>query len=53
MPNQMGRDIFSFVLNGSEVVPGGNDNTYNCNKAASGLTCAARVIDDGWKITYY
>ena len=52
-PNQMGRDIFSFVLNGSEVVPGGNDNTYNCNKAASGLTCAARVINDGWKITYY
>ena len=52
-PNQMGRDIFAFVLNGSEVVPGGKDNTYNCNKAASGLTCAARVIDDGWKITYY
>ena len=52
-PNQMGRDIFTFVLNGSEIVPGGFDNTYNCNKAASGLTCAARVINDGWKITYY
>lgn len=52
-PNQMGRDIFAFVLNGNEIVPGGFDNTYNCNKAASGLTCAARVINDGWKITYY
>ena len=52
-PNQMGRDIFAFVLNDSEIVPSGFDNTYNCNKAASGLTCTARVINDGWKITYY
>ena len=52
-PNQMGRDIFAFVLKGNDIVPGGFDNTYNCNKAASGLTCAARVINDGWKITYY
>ncbi len=52
-PNQMGRDIFAFVLNDREVVPSGFDNTYNCNKAASGLTCTARVINDGWKITYY
>lgn len=53
LPNQMGRDIFAFVLNNKDIVPGGIDNTYNCNKAASGLTCAARVINDGWKITYY
>mgnify|MGYP004667233861 CR=1 FL=1 len=53
LPNQMGRDIFAFVLDGKEIVPGGLDNSYNCNKAASGLTCAARVINDGWKITYY
>lgn len=52
-PNQLGRDIFAFVLKGKDIVPGGYDNTYNCNKAASGLTCAARVINDGWKITYY
>lgn len=52
-PNQMGRDIFAFVLNDREIVPSGIDNTYNCNKAASGLTCTARVINDGWKITYY
>lgn len=52
-PNQMGRDIFAFVLKGNDIVPGGFDSTYNCNKAASGLTCAARVINDGWKITYY
>ena len=52
-PNQLGRDIFAFVLNGRDIVAAGNDNTYNCNKAASGLTCAARVINDGWKITYY
>ena len=52
-PNQLGRDIFAFVLKGKDIVPGGYDNMYNCNKAASGLTCAARVINDGWKITYY
>ena len=52
-PNQIGRDIFAFVLNGKEIVPSGTDNSYNCNRAASGLTCAARVINDGWKITYY
>lgn len=52
-PNQIGRDIFAFVLKGKEIVPSGIDNSYNCNRAASGLTCAARVINDGWKITYY
>ena len=53
MPNQIGRDIFAFVLDGKEIVPSGNDNSYNCNRAASGLTCTARVINDGWKIKYY
>lgn len=52
-PNQIGRDIFAFVLNGKEIVPSGRDNSYNCNRAASGLTCTARIISDGWKITYY
>lgn len=52
-PNQIGRDIFAFVLNGKEIVPSGHDNSYNCNRAASGLTCTARVISDGWKIKYY
>ena len=52
-PNQLGRDTFAFVLDDKDVVPSGFDNSYNCNKAASGLTCTARVINDGWKITYY
>ncbi|MFR1672505.1 MAG: type II secretion system protein [Candidatus Gastranaerophilaceae bacterium] len=52
-PNQIGRDIFAFVLNGKEIVPSGRDNSYNCNRAASGLTCTARIISDGWKVTYY
>lgn len=52
-PNQIGRDIFAFVLKDDEIVPSGHDSTYNCNKAASGLSCTARVIDDGWKINYY
>lgn len=52
-PNQIGRDIFAFVLNGDEIVPSGKDNSYNCNRAASGLTCTSRVINDGWKIKYY
>lgn len=53
MPNQIGRDIFAFVLAGKEIVPSGRDNSYNCNRAASGLTCTSRVINDGWKINYY
>ena len=46
-------EFYVGILNGKDVVPSGFDNSYNCNKAASGLTCTARVINDGWKITYY
>lgn len=53
LPNQVGRDIFAFVLSNKEIIPSGHDNSYNCNRAASGLTCTARVISDGWKIRYY
>lgn len=52
-PNQMGRDIFSFVLKDDRIVPAGFDSTYNCNKVSSGLSCTARVIGDNWRITYY
>ncbi len=52
-PNQMGRDIFAFVLKNDRIVPAGFDNTYNCNKVSSGLSCTSRVINDNWKITYY
>ena len=53
LPNQVGRDIFAFVLSNKEIIPSGHDNSYNCNRAASGLTCTARVISDGWKNCYY
>lgn len=52
-PNQMGRDIFAFVMKDDRIVPGGHDSTYNCNKVSSGLSCTTRVIHDNWKITYY
>lgn len=52
-PNQIGTDIFSFVLRGETIVPAGHDSTYNCNTAALGLACTARVMRDDYKISYY
>ena len=52
-PNQIGSDVFSFVIDPTRgVLPGGADNDYaNCTSGASGKDCAARVIKEG-KITY-
>ena len=52
-PNQVGTDIFAFVLRGETILPAGHDSSYNCNTAALGLACTARVIRDNYQISYY
>ena len=52
-PNQVGSDIFVFVLDPNRgVVPGGTDNnSAYCKSDSTGWDCAAKVIKEG-KITY-
>ncbi len=66
-PNRIGNDIFLFALaNNGQLVPAGSD-AYNNNifmdnfetyqeacqdNIDTGLSCAARVMADGWKINY-
>lgn len=52
-PNQVGSDIFAFVLDEDRILPAGADSTYNCNTAGFGLACTARVMNDNWSISYY
>ena len=67
VPNRIGIDVFLFGLsNNGILVPAGsekyNDNTFSdsvnsyttdCqNNITTGLSCAARVMADGWKIKY-
>ena len=67
-PNRLGRDVFVFGLaNNGHIVPAGsaayNNNimgetldvyptTCTDNNIGNGLTCAARVAAEGWKINY-
>lgn len=58
-PNQFGRDIFVLEYrNGSYIPAGGdtwNDSSSNdyCNpESGLGYGCAARIVQDGWKIKY-
>lgn len=47
-PNQIGRDIFWFVLNSKgQVVPYDVNDTSDCTTAGKGYSCAARVINEG------
>lgn len=50
-PNIAGRDIFFFVLVDNGVVPAGIHNTSDCKSDGKGLTCAAKVLNEG-KINY-
>ena len=54
-PNQIGRDIF--VFNGPKtgnyvVTPYGMENPNDCATDKDGYTCAAKIIQDGWKMNY-
>ena len=57
--NAFGKDIFFFnITNSGKLVPYGSteDDSYKEKCADSGITdgktCTARVVADGWKITY-
>lgn len=51
-PNQIGRDIFWFVLNqNGQIVPYNIDDTSDCTKQGKGYSCAARIINEG-KMNY-
>lgn len=49
MPNRFGYDIFFFlVVNGKGIVPAGSgNNSADCRRGSSGITCAAKVLRDG------
>ena len=47
-PNQIGRDIFWFILNSEgKIVPYNMDDTSDCTKGGKGYSCAARIIQEG------
>ena len=50
-PNQMGRDLFGFVLKENGLYPVGCDNEDYCKITNSGYGCACRVLHEG-KIDY-
>ena len=58
-PNTFGKDVFVFMVDfdSGTVRPNGYSreeqeiNRY-CNKNSSGTFCAAKIMRDGWKITY-
>ena len=55
LPNQIGRDVFAFVVTRRALVPAGVDADIvgsNCNTKQLGWTCTAKIIREGWKINY-
>lgn len=56
-PNTFGRDIFVFRLNNKGILIPEGKTTYKDTCADDNITdgksCTARVVMDGWKITYY
>jgi len=66
-PNRGGKDVFLFALsNGGKMIPAGTKlyqkyatsiplHTADCKNGAvnGGWSCAARVVKDGFRITYY
>lgn len=51
-PNQLGKDVFVFVLTSKGFVPAGKDsNSGDCSGSGKGYQCAARVLRED-KITY-
>ncbi len=52
MPNQIGRDIFAFIVTHRGLLPAGMDDTSDCEIDDFGWTCVSRIIEDGWTIKY-
>ena len=51
-PNQIGRDIFAFMVTERGMQPSGLDSTSNCTKSDTGWSCVSKIIRDGWTIKY-
>ena len=52
LPNQLGRDIFIFVVKNNAVVPYSLNNTSDCNPNSTGDSCGAYLFKNGWKMDY-
>ena len=57
-PNMLGKDVFYFLIDYEHGVvrPFGYDKNKaqidsDCNKTGLGMSCAAKIIHDGWKIS--
>ncbi len=51
-PNQLGKDVFCFVITEKGLIPAGKDSTSDCNEHGNGFQCTSRIIQDGWTIKY-
>lgn len=52
LPNQIGRDIFAFVVTRRGLQPAGLKNTNDCKPSGNGWSCVSQIIRDGWTIKY-
>ena len=52
LPNQIGRDIFAFVVTERGLQPAGINNSENCNMNSTGFQCVSKIIKDGWSMKY-
>ena len=54
LPNQIGRDMFAFVVRRKGLQPAGVDldDDGDCTPSGNGWTCVSRIIRDGWTIKY-
>lgn len=58
-PNQVGRDIFTYILisTGKVMPEGADESSQDCDpnydrSGWSGFGCANKIVKDGWKINY-
>ena len=54
LPNQIGRDIFAFIVTHKGLQPAGLGTTGDgdCHNGGNGWMCTAKIIEDGWSIQY-
>ena len=52
LPNQIGSDVFAFVVTDRGLQPAGIENTNDCTTSGDGFTCVSKIIRDGWTIKY-
>lgn len=51
-PNQLGKDIFCFVVTERGMVPAGMTDTNDCKTNSTGYKCTSKIIQSGWSIKY-